>query len=907
MNREPRIAGIRRFFLLPRSARTVEREIDDEIDFHIESRVADLIAGGLPPEQARVRALNEYGSINESRRELNRLDRRRLLRERWSMRVESFRQDFAYAMRSLARQRGFAASVIVVLALGIGANATMFGVIDQLLLRPPALVADPARVITADFVRTFEGSPIHQETLSYPQYLDLAGAQEAFTTVAAFTATDLSLGQGAEATVVHGVRVSASYFTLLGVHPRVGRLFLPDDDGAPVAPNVAVVSYGFWQRQFGGNAKAIGSALPFGHTKYVVVGVAPPHFIGLSSSPVDVWIPITSGETPARVARWSHRRDDYWIRVAARLRPGISPQRATAVVSSVLKANMQRDGYPKQRMIAQQPRFELVSILPRQARANDADAKVALLLGAVSLLVLTLACANVANLQLARGFRRRRELAVRSALGAGVGRLVQQLLCEGVLLAALGGAAALAVILGGASVMRSMVFPSLGWQDVPAINGHVLGYAASAAILCGFLAGLVPAAQAGRSRLTNALKEGTREGRIHQSKARLTLLILQAALSVVMLVGAGLFVSSLRHVQALPIGMQLDRVLTAELNLSGSSYTRPQTEALYQRLEQAALALRGVESAAITTSLPFWSSWGTSVSVPGRDSLPRVRDGGPYFNGVTPGYLRTMGMRLLRGRDFNLADQNQMRRVVIVNETFARLVWPNEDAIGHCVRIGGDTVPCAQIIGVVANPRRQEIIEDMSLQLFVPLVQAPSWVETRTLIIRPVGDPQRELEPIRRSLQRSIPDLPYLNTTWMEDLVSPQTRSWRMGASVFVAFGALALILAMIGLYGMLSYDVAQRTHELGVRVALGARRGDLAGLIVGAGARIVALGAAIGLAIVLLAGRFVQPLLFETSPREPTILGGAIAVMLLVTVAATLLPTRRALSVDPIIALRTD
>ena len=309
----------------------------------------------------------------------------------------------------------------------------------------------------------------------------------------------------------------------------------------------------------------------------------------------------------------------------------------------------------------------------------------------------------------------------------------------------------------------------------------------------------------------------------------------------------------------------------------------------------------------MTTSLPFWTSWGTSVSVPGRDSLPRVRDGGPYFNGVTPGYLRTMGMKLLRGRDFNVSDQNPSRRVVIVNEAFARLAWPNDDAIGRCVRIGGDTLPCAEVIGVVANPRRQEIIEDVSLQLFLPLEQAPAWVETRTLVIRPRGDAPHEAEPIRRFLQTAIPDLPYVSVMWMQDLVSPQTRSWRMGASVFSVFGALALLLATVGLYGMLSYDVAQRTHELGVRVALGARRGDLARLVIGASARIILFGATIGLGITALAGRFVRPLLFDTSPYQPEILLAAVGVMLVVTIVATMLPTRRALTVDPIIALRAD
>lgn len=900
------IAGIRRLFSLPGSPRTIGREIDDEIRFHIESRVADLIARGVPSDAARAQALHEYGDVTESRRELNRLETRRLARERWLARWESLRQDAGYALRGLARQKGFSASVIIVLALGIGANATMFGILDRLLLQPPAYVADPAHVVTADFVRSYQGSPIHQDYLSYPQYLDLAETKGVFSGVAAYTAVDIAMGHGVEARRLRGMRVSASYFSMLGVRARLGRLLLSADDGAPVAPNVAVISYGLWQTQYAADPGVLGRVMQIGDIKYEIIGVAPRRFAGLSWSGIDVWVPITSGETPQRIAAWRQSRAGYWLLVAARLNAGVSRERAAAVASRALVSNMERDGIPARRIAGIQPRFEFISVLPREAHANDADAKVALLLGAVSLLVLVIACANVSNLQLARGLRRRREIAVRAALGAGVGRLVQQLMTEGVLLAVLGGAAAVGVAWGGRLLM-TRVFPRLNWDDAPVVDPHVLVYAAVAALAAGMLTGLVPAAQARRAHLTAALKESAREGRVHQSRARLALLLVQAALSVVMLVGTGLFVRSLRNVEALPIGMEPRRVLVAELSLSGTSYTRAEIDALYARLEGAISGYRGVESAALTTSLPFWTSWGTPVSVPGRDSLPRVRDGGPYFNAVTPGYLRTMGMKLLRGRDFNLSDRNTSRRVAIVNETFAKLAWPNEDAIGRCVRIGGDTIPCSEVIGVVANPRRQEIIEDASLQLFLPLEQAPSWVETRTLVIRPRGDAPREAEGIRRFLQTAVPDLPYVSVRGMHDLVSPQTRSWRLGASVFSVFGALALLLAMVGLYSMLSYDVAQRTHELGVRVALGARRGDVARLVMGAGARITLLGAAIGLAITALAGRFVKPLLFETSPYQPEILLAAVGVLLIVTVLATMLPTRRALTVDPIIALRAD
>ena len=907
MSDETRIIGIRRWFTLPRSARSVAREIEDEIRFHIESRVAELVARGAPIEAARVQALREYGDIAASRRELNRVERGRLAREQWGVRADALRQDVVFAVRGVRRNAAFSASIICVLALGIGANATMFGVIDRLLLSPPAYVTDPGRVVTIDYTRTYDGVTNHQDVLSYPQYIDLTQTHGALASVAAYAETDLASGRGLEAQSLRGMRVSASYFATLGVKPLIGRFFLPDEDGAPVAPNVAVVSYGYWQRQLNGARNAIGSALAIGNLRYTIVGVAPRRFTGVSSTAVDVWIPLTSGETPPEIEGWTHSRNGFWLQVVARLAPGISGERAAAIATRVMRANMLRDGIPASRIKQSQAGIGVRSVLPREARAGDAAAKIALLLGAVSLLVLLIACANVANLQLTRGLRRRREMAVRAALGAGVGRLIQQLMTEGVLLALLGGLAAIAVTWFGGTFIRSFVFANVSWEDIPAVSFTVLAYTAAATLLSGVLTGVVPALQARRARLTRALKEGAREGRVHESRTRLTLLVVQAALSIVMIIGTGLFVRSLRHVEALPIGMEPERVLSAHINLNGVTYTTQEIDDFYKRLEAAAIAYRGVESAAVAMSLPFYTSWGTRVFVPGRDSLPRVRDGGPYFNGVTAGYLRTMGMHLLRGRDFTLADQNASRRVTIVNESFARLAWPNEDALGRCVRIGSDTTPCAEVIGIVANPRRQEIIEDVSLQLFIPLAQAPPWVDSRRLLIRASGDPKQMIAPLRRYLQSSIPNMPYLDLAWMQDYVSPQTQSWRTGAIVFGVFGALAVLLAMVGLYSMLSYDVTQRAHELAVRVALGARHGDLVTLVTGAGLRIVTIGAITGLAITALSSRFVAPLLFETSPYQPAILVGAVGLMLVVTIIATLMPTWRALRVDPVVALRND
>ena len=910
MTRERRLAAIRRVFSVPRLARTAHHDVDDEIRFHIESRVADLVARGLSDADARETAMREYGDVVASRHELTRLDRRRLARIGWVTRFETLRQDLRYAARGLRRQPAFALSVIIVLSLGIGANATMFGVIDQLLLQPPPGVADPERVVTVDYLRTYEGATDSQDALSYPQYLDLEDAREVFAGVAGYTEDDVAVGRGPDATRLRGMRVTPDFFSTFGVRARLGRVFLPEDAGAPVAPNVAVISYGYWQRRFSGRTDAVGAVLQIGGARFTIVGVAPRRFTGGSSRAVDIWLPLTAGATPQAVAAWARSRNGYFLEGVARLRTGVSRERAAAVASRILRANMLRDGVAAAKIAEGQPRFGFTSVLPREARANDADAKVAVLLGAVSLLVLLLAAANVANLQLARGLRRRREFAVRTALGAGAGRLFQQLLTEGVLLSLLGGVAALLVAWGGGAFIHRAVFSSLDWEDAPPVDLHVLAYAAGAALAAALFTGIIPALQARDADAVVDLKEGAREGSLSRSRTRLALLVVQAALSAVMLVGTGLFVRSLRHVQSLPIGMEPDRVLVASISLTGVNYTDAEIGAMYQRLLDAAKAFPGIESAAIATSLPFSTSWGARVSVPGRDSLPRVRDGGPYFNGVTPGYIGAMGMHVLRGRDLGQGDRNPTRRVIIVNQTFARLVWPGQDPIGRCVRLGSDTAPCAEVVGVVANPRRQAIIEDVSLQLFLPIEQAPNqykYSNTLALVIRPKADVHEVAEPLRRYLQTAVPNLPYLLMQPMADLVNPQMRSWRMGATVFAAFGGLALMLAMVGLYSLLSYDVAQRTHELGIRVALGAHRRDLVRMVVASGTRVIAVGAALGTGIVLVAGRFVQPLLFETSARQPSVLAGAIAVLLVVALLATLVPTRRALAVDPLTALRAE
>ncbi len=474
------------------------------------------------------------------------------------------------------------------------------------------------------------------------------------------------------------------------------------------------------------------------------------------------------------------------------------------------------------------------------------------------------------------------------------------------MLAVLASAAAVLVARWGGELVRRVLFASITFVDDP-VDGRVLAYTAAAALVTGIITGLVPALQASRPDLNSALKSGVREGQTHQSRTRTALLVTQAALTVVLLVGTGLFVRSLREIQSLSLGMDIDRVLVTDVNTTGTNYSRAETFAMFDRLLAAARSTAGVEAAALGVALPFHSSWAEQVTIPGRDSLPLTSEGGPYFNAVSADFLQTMGMRLVRGRTFTEADRAGAARVALINQTTARLWWPNEDPVGRCMRIGGDTMPCSEVVGVVANSRRQALLEDEGVMYFVPIEQAPAWVESRILFIRTRADPARVAESIRRQLQVAVPNLPYVEAETMSELVSPQMRSWRLGATMFGAFGALALLLAAVGLYGTLAYDVAQRSHEIGVRVALGAGMRRVAGLVVGAGLRVVALGGVIGVAIAGAAGGLVAPLLYQTSPRDPAVYAAVVVLLFGVALLATLLPAWRAMRVDPISALRAE
>ena len=873
--------------------RRLERELEDEVSFHVAMEAEQHRQRGVDTGDAWERAHQDFGGVvryKEQVREAHGLG--------GASRLDAFVSELRFAYRTLRHSPGFCAAVVLTLALGIGANATMFGIVDRLLLRSPALVKDPARVVTAAIAMHDEDGDWTQRVLSYPIYRDLREAK-GLDGVAAFQSTRFTLGNGATARQVRGALVSSVYFDLLGVRPEAGRFFEAGDDALPSGLPVAVVSDEFWKTQLGGARDVLGSQLSVAGKRFTVVGVAPPGFANHDRSPVDLWIPMTAGRsTTAGDTSWTTGRQSYWIRVIARLSDGVDRRVAAEQATAALQRN------DPALAGAKKWRVEFTSVVPREALANSEAARATRLVALVSIVVLLIACANVANLQLVRAIRRRREIAVRVALGLGRGRLALQLVLESLLLAVAGGAAALMVVYwGGALLTRTLL------ADLPlpgsAVSGRVLAFTAAVASGAGLLTGMVPLLEAGRASFGNALKQGSRGAGTRRGRTRAALLLIQAALSVTLLVGAGVFVKSLVKVSAIPLGLDASHVLVGTLETTGSTVAGEVKQRMYERLLERARRSPEVESAALGVALPFSTSFSERVRLPGGVRPPTTKDGGPYYNAVTPDFFATMGTRLLRGRAFTTADAAGAERVAVVNENVARLWWPGEDPLGKCILIGDDGAPCTTVVGVVENVHRQAILEDEVVQYFVPLAQGPEFPQA--LFLRTRRDPVTAREPLRRELQSAGADLPYLNLGALGDAIDRETRSWRLGATMFGAFGALALVLAGIGLFSVLAYDVAQRTHEIGVRVALGARVANVLRMVVASAMRLVLLGAAIGLALTMVGGRFVEPLLYQTSPYDLPVVMVVLLLVIGVGVAASVVPARRAARVDPATALRAD
>ena len=819
--------------------------------------------------------------------------------------------------------------VILTLSLGIGANVTMFSILDRLLLRTPAHIVDVDNVVQVH-TRWFGNEGV-QSSQPYRLYKDLAAGVSEFEQVAVTTVSGLAnrdyypLGRGAGARRIPGVQVSPDYFPLLGVRPHRGRFFQEDEAGEANPQHLAVIGYNFWRRQFDGRDDAIGSTLDLGMDRYTIVGVAPEGFTGVELSDIDVWIPIAAagGLRFAKSTDWATTRNSQWLTIIARLRPGANVERAKAQATAVFRAGERErvaatpNASPRFRASPDSQSVEFSSIVPGKSirsyglGARSAEVRVSQLLGGVSIIVLLIACANVANLLLVRASGRRREIAIRLALGVTRGRLVRQLVVEGLVLSVLGGLGALLCAQWSSGFIRTLLLGDTAWSGSP-VDSRMLAFTAIAAIGTGMLTSLLPALQASRPELTSALKAGVREGGGTRTFTRSLLIAGQAAMALILLAGAGLFVRSLQNVMNTPLGIDIDRVLAAGVQHASVGMSNAEAREVFRQATARATEIPGITAAATSVGLSFGMGWGTSLHVPGREQ-PKERNN-PSQYAVTPDYFKVLGIRLLEGRLFTESDRAGTELVTVINETAARTFWPGLNPIGQCVRIGADTMPCTTVIGIVTDARRQELVESPVTMIFRPLDQLDPAVYDRSVtffgfsfIARTTRKPATLAEPLRRLIQSVNPNLPYAEVRPLAHRLGRQTRSWTLGATMFTIFGALSLLVAAIGLYSVVAFTVAQRQHEFGVRVALGASGGNLLRLTVVRGVLPVAAGVGVGLSVALAASRVLEGMLYETSPRDPIIYAGAGITLLAVTVVASLLPARRAAKADPMLALRAD
>jgi putative ABC transport system permease protein len=898
--------------------RAPARDVDAEVTFHLGERTAELIARGISADAARAQAEAEFGDVAAVRSGLvaidTRLAERRSLRERW----EWLGQDVRYVWRSLRRSPGFVVAVALTLALGLGANAAIFSLLDRLFVQAPGGVSRPDTVHrlyrtqppSADDnlpARPAASAPAGEivPQFNYPEFRVLKRTLPPAAQLAGYATGTATLGRGRDAVrQVSESFVAGDYFVLLGVRPLLGHFFTPDALRAETPVAEVVISVRLWQSFFHGRADVVGQSLDIDHHRHIVIAVVPNDFHGPDLDAVDIWVPMNTmgGFHATDATPWYNEVNAYWIvplvRAATPTETAAVIQRATAAFHGGALA---RDSTSTATLAS------LVEAVRPGMGSDHSSIAIATRLAGVSLIILLITCANVGNLLLARAMRRRREIAVRLALGVSRRRLVTTLVSEGMAVALLGAAVALLIAWWGAVALRTLLLPKIHWADAP-IDARLAMSTLIVALVAAVAAGLPPALLATRTDIAATLKAGAHDGLVRRSRLRTALLVTQSALAVMLLAGAGLFLRSLHSVETEQIGFDVDRLVFASVNWDPEDGDHgDDVTARFASVRERVGRLPGVEMVATSSTVPMQGFGVAELFLPDRDKVPQLPGSIIFVSWVSPEFFAVTGIEVLRGRGMLASDRVGSPLVVFINATMARTIWPGENPLDKCLIIGVRTAPCRRVAGIVSDAHFSSIIEAPSMQYFVPAAQDTSRPPRHLVIRAAPGRVQAVTESVRAALQDGYGAWAVPRVRSMVESLAPQLRPWRIGATLFSFAGGLALLVAIVGMYGVISFVFAQRTHEIGVRMALGARAGNVIALVVGAGVRMVAAGVAIGLLLTLMAGRLVESMLYKTSPREPAVLVVVSIVLLLVAVAACLIPAWRALRVDPVVALRAD
>ena len=809
-------------------------------------------------------------------------------------------EDLRYGLRALSRNRTVAAAAVLSLALGVGANATIFTLLNAILLRPLP-VEDPSMLAA---VHTLDAHNPGLLLCSLPNYLDYRGRNTVFSSLLLYTTMSVSLTGRGDPQLLIGQLVSANYFSVLGVSPVMGRGFLPEEDAAPGARPVAVLSYRKWTREFGSDPGIASRTITLNGRPYQVVGVAPPGFGGLNELyGADVWVPAAMYPQLYPLAAWVNQRRALLFAVVGRLKPSVGLAQAEAAMQ-VLARDLALE-YPGDNG-GRRIRLTSVSAAALAPPTRSLVTSAGTVLMIVSALVLLIACANVANLLLSRATGRHREIAVRLAMGASRWRLIRQLLVESLLLAAAGGGAGLAFAVWARDVvwaMRPSVFQHAGIRLD--LDVRVLAYTFAVALLTALLFGLAPALRATRADLATDLKERT--GQPASPRGRLSprslLVVGQVAFSVVALVGAGLFVRSIRHAGRLDLGFDAAHLASVSFNVADQGYDEARGREYQRRALEVAASTPGVLAASLARDLPLNVSAARTVLLDGQESTTSGNGRVTLTSLVWPGYFRTLGIPMMRGRDFSPRDNETGPRVVIVNQAAAAHFWPGQDAVGKRLHFFGDSRP-AEVVGVAHNACYREIGEQPPALLYLSLVQY--YFPTGGVYIRTSGDPEMVAATVRRAMQPLDRNL-LLESESFARTIRESLWVHRLSAWLLAVFGILALLLAAVGIYGVVSYSVNRRVREIGVRMAMGATVGDVRLMILREGLGPVVLGVAAGVLIAMGASRWVAGMLLATGARDALTFVLVPAALTLVAVLACWMPARRATRIGPSAALRDE